>query len=87
MEVAQQLRMVAQGCIEDPDYARTVLEGDGYPEVRQALVADLEVADGVKGFLTRRPTNAFGIQSWDGLRSHWSDLEFGNTRSIIIIGG
>lgn len=86
MEAVLRLRTVAQGCIEDPDYARSVLEGDDHPEVRQALVADLELADGVKGFLTRPPTDAFGIQSWDGLRSLWSDLEFGNTRSIIIVG-
>lgn len=76
----QQLRTVAQGCIEDPDYARTVLEGDGYPEVRQALVADLEVADEVKGF------QSSAIYNWDGLRSQWCDLEFGHTRSIIIVG-
>jgi len=41
---------VARRAATDPGYAAQLLEGEEYPEVRDAIIADLKEADEVEGF-------------------------------------
>jgi hypothetical protein len=92
-----ELSAVAQRCIDDPEYARTVLESEGYPEVQAALLADLGADPDVKGFLNPQPLppfhgddashKAYARNDWGVLANRWSGMEFLQTRGIIIIGG
>ena len=46
---------VAKKALEDPDYAQQVIEGDDHPEVKEAILADLEEGAGeVEGFAFSR---------------------------------
>jgi hypothetical protein len=91
-----ELSDIAQRCIDDPEYARTVLESEGYPEVQAALLADLGADPDVKGYLNPQPLppggddashGAYKRNDWGVLASRWSGMEFLQTRAIIIIGG
>ena len=90
-----ELSDVAQRSLEDPEYARGVLEGNRYPEVRAALEADLAADSEVSGYLNPQPLPPFhdteGTRrfrhDWAVLSDRWSSMEFMQTRAIIIIGG
>ncbi len=88
-----QLSEVAQRCIDDPECARGVLEGDQYPELQAALAADLAADPDVKGFLNPQPlppregSPYVAPHDWGMLASRWSSMEFAQTRGIIIVGG
>jgi hypothetical protein len=89
-----ELSDIAQRCVDDPEYARGVLEGDGYPEVQAALLADLGAEPEVKGLLNPQPLppkEAFSQyippHDWGMLANRWSSMEFLQTRGIIIVGG
>lgn len=69
---------VAARCIDDPEYARDVLNGDAHPAVRAAILADWK-NDEVTGFFNPQPDppgfqadiqlvplNEF-VQRWNGL--------------------
>jgi hypothetical protein len=75
-----ELSDIAQRCIDDPEYARTVLEREGYPEVQAALLADLGADSEVKGYLNPQPLPPFGDDAslgahrrndWGVLASRW----------------
>jgi hypothetical protein len=87
-----EVRNVAQHCIDDPQYARGVLESDQYPEVQAALLADLGAEPEVKGYLNPQPLpphgddasrSAFYQRDWGFLAERWSNFEFIQTRGII----
>ena len=40
---------IAARCLQDPEFAQQVLAGEEYPEVKQALVADLQGTAEVQG--------------------------------------
>lgn len=91
-----ELSDIAQRCIDDPEYARTVLESEGYPEVQAALLADLGADPEVKGYLNPQPLpphgdvaslGAYSRKDWGVLASRWSGMDFLQTRAIIIVGG
>ncbi|HEX6475696.1 MAG TPA: hypothetical protein VF005_00355 [Acidimicrobiales bacterium] len=90
-----ELSDIAQRCIDDPEFARGVLEGNRYPEVRAALEADLAADPEVEGYLNPQPLPPFNDTEalsrfrgdWSALTSRWSSLNFAQTRGIIIIGG
>lgn len=91
-----ELSEVARRSIEDPQYARQVLEGSRYPEVRAALEADLAADPEVKGFLNPQPlppfhdterSSRFARVDWGVLANRWSSFDFAQTRGIIIVGG
>lgn len=91
-----ELSDVAQRSIDDPQYARQVLEGNQYPEVRTALEADLTADPEVKGFLNPQPlppfhdtggSSRFAQVDWGVLASRWSSFDFVQTRAIIVVGG
>jgi hypothetical protein len=42
---------VAARCLEDADFARQILEGEEYPDVRAAIIADLDDEESVKGHI------------------------------------
>jgi hypothetical protein len=89
-----ELSDVAQRCVDDPEYARGLLEGDDYPEVKAALLADLGADAEVKGYLNPQPLppkEAFSQDirphNWGMLVNRWSSMEFLQTRGIIIVSG
>jgi len=51
---ATDVKDVAQRAIDDPAYAWELLQGDEHPEVRDALLADMDGSDDVSGYLGRR---------------------------------
>jgi hypothetical protein len=53
--VEDQTKEVAARCLADGDYARRILEGEEYPEVRNAIIADLSEEDAVHGYLNPQP--------------------------------
>ncbi|MGH2588023.1 MAG: hypothetical protein ACRDJE_24145 [Dehalococcoidia bacterium] len=59
---------VAARCVADPAYALAILDGEDYPEVREAILADLqeELGDGVDRFLNPQPIPP-GIRGWSRL--------------------
>jgi hypothetical protein len=59
---------VAARCIADPAYALAILDGEDFPDVREAILADLqeELEDGVDGYLNPQPIPP-GIQGWSRL--------------------
>ena len=88
-----EVRDVVQRCVDDPQYARGVLEGDRYPEVQTALRADLEADPEVKGYLNPQPlppkpnpeqfSTYIPPHDWGMLVDRWSSMEFIQTRAII----
>jgi hypothetical protein len=87
MATKQEISDVAQRAIDDPEYARQVLEGDEHPEVREALAKDLgEEEAEVTGFLNPQPLPPRDW-NWSVLIGRWSSLRFASTRSIIVVGG
>jgi hypothetical protein len=86
---------VARRAVADPDFAKTVLEGDEHPEVRDALIQDLWGADEVSGFLNPQPIPpgrgmpiGRWCPDWNGdIAPRWGGINFAATRSIIIVGG
>lgn len=53
--MSESTEAIAARCLEDADFARQVLEGDEYPEVRGAIIADLEDENSVTGYLNPCP--------------------------------
>jgi len=83
----------AQRCLDDHDFARSVLDGtEDYPEVRAALLADLGAAsnDGdaeVEGFLNPQPFppggGGFGSPGGgDPYMRKQGDFNFGGTQFV-----
>jgi hypothetical protein len=83
---------VAKKCLEDPDYAKTVLESDEYPEVRSALWEDLKADDEVSGFLNPQPLppgpdDRQLLRDWRVMVApRWRGIQFLQLRSFIGIG-
>ena len=50
------IEQIAARCLDDPEFAQSVLSGDTYPEVREAIVADLYGTDA-----TGSEVEAFGV--------------------------
>lgn len=50
--MAESIHEIAARCLDDADYARKILEGEDYPEVRSAIIADLEDDNAVQGYLS-----------------------------------
>jgi hypothetical protein len=48
---AESTATIAARCLDDADFARQVLEGEEYPDVRAAIIADLDDEQSVKGHL------------------------------------
>ena len=64
---------VAARCLRDAAFARSILAGDEYPEVRGAILADLQAASEVQGFLNPQATPPGGAQTFVlGIDRSWS---------------
>jgi len=81
---------IASRCIEDPDFARKILEGDDYPEVRMAIIADLEADMNVEGYLNPCPLPpgeiGFAAAAWSqqgAVFQNWSALPRLNLNSLL----
>jgi hypothetical protein len=81
---------VAQRAMDDPEYAWNILQGDEHPEVRDALVQDLQASDDVSGYPNPQPLPPKMLVPYDTWRSQiaprWSSMNFAATRGIIIVG-
>ncbi len=76
--MALSIQEVAARCLQDPFYTRWILESDACPQVRAAILADLQAGGEVQGFFNvltglsgRTQTFVVGVQSswrrWNGL--------------------
>jgi hypothetical protein len=69
---------IASRCIEDPAFARQVLEGDEYPEVRTAIVADAVDGAEVAGFFNPQPdpprADGGDLMKFDRVGDQWGQL-------------
>ena len=71
------IHTVAARCIEDPTFARQVLEGDDYPEVRQAIVADAVNGAEVAGFFNPQPDppgRSGELMKFDRIGDQWGQI-------------
>jgi hypothetical protein len=83
---------IAARCLEDPAFARQVLEGDDYPAVRGAIVADIKEEQSVTGYLNPQPlppgpSDRFAISSWARqvqLWNNWNTLSRVTLNNLII---
>jgi hypothetical protein len=84
------IKDVAQRAIDDPEYAWEVLQGSEHPEVRDALIQDIQGSDEVGGYLNPQPLPPKSL-SYDAWRTEiaprWSTINFAATRGIIVVGG
>ena len=63
----------AARCLEDPAFARAVVQGESYPRVREAILADLQAAHEVEGFLNPQPLPPRELQAFVlGINPAWS---------------
>jgi hypothetical protein len=49
--MAQNTQEIAARCLEDPEFAQQIIDGDEHEEVRSAILSDLEEAADVTGFI------------------------------------
>lgn len=91
--MAESTEAIAARCLEDPAFARQVLAGDDYPAVRSAIIADLEEARDVEGYLNPQPLppgppeKGFGatfLTQQDHVWHQWSTLRRANVRRLMI---
>ena len=77
---------VAKRCIEDAVFARTILDGDDYPEVREALLADLgpDAEGDVQGYCVSFQPQAWSTLSFTNLGTL---ARPGTNNAIIVVGG
>jgi len=80
--MAESTRAIAARCLEDVDFAQQVLESEQYPEVRDAIIADLEAEQEVAGHLNPQPLppreSVLSRISWaqyTPVWSRWSSLD------------
>lgn len=70
--MTESIRDVAARCLRDPMYTRWLLEGDAYPEVREAILADLQVGSEVQGFFNPQPVATSRVQAFvHGIGPSW----------------
>jgi hypothetical protein len=81
---------VAARCIDDPAYAREVLNGDDHPAVRAAIVADWRDEE-VSGYFNPQPDPP-GFQAdiqnvaFDGFAQKWKSIGHPNLNSFVVPG-
>jgi hypothetical protein len=83
-------RAVAARCLEDSAFAREVLAGEDYPDVRNAIIADLEEARDVAGALNPQPLppgdRGFALSLWvqqERIWGEWSNLDRKNLHGLV----
>jgi len=85
------VQSVAQRAIDDPEYAWELLQGEEHAAVRDAIIADLQGADDVSGFLNPQPLpprQEITRDLWKAqIAPRWNTIDFATTRGIIIVGG
>ena len=81
---------IAARCLEDVAFTRQVLAGDDYPEVRNAIIADLEDARGVEGQLNPQPLppgeRGFALSLWvqqERIWGRWDALPRENLNRLL----
>jgi hypothetical protein len=89
--MAETTAAIAARCLEDPAFARAVLQSDDYPVVRGAIIADLEEEHDSTGYLNPQPlppgpdrslTWAQDSQTW----GRWTTLRRSHVRRLAIGG-
>jgi hypothetical protein len=77
-------------CLEDVGFARQVLAGDDHPEIRNAIIADLEQARGVEGQLNPQPLppgeRGFAVSLWvqqERIWGRWDALPRENLNGLL----
>lgn len=88
--MAETTAAIAKRCVEDGTFAQQILEGDSYPEVRDAIMADIEAAGEVQGFLNPQPLPPgpdrtrllSSVARQQNLYVSWSTLPLANLRAL-----
>lgn len=78
---------IARRCIDDPDFARTVLNGVDHPEVREALLADLAEGPEVAGYFNPQPMppgDKARVESINlpDVSAQWGSLNFTHLKAL-----
>ena len=81
---------IAARCLEDVAYARQVVASDDHPEVRNAIIADLEEARGAAVQLNPQPlppgADLFALSLWvqhERIWNQWADLPRQNLAGLL----
>jgi hypothetical protein len=81
---------IAARCLEDIAYARQVVASDDHPEVRNAIIADLEEARGAAVQLNPQPlppgADLFALSLWvqhERIWNQWGDLPRENLARLL----
>lgn len=79
---------IAQRCIDDPAFARTLLNGVDHPEVREALLADLADGPEVAGYFNPQPMppgDKSRVESINlpDLSAQWGSLNFTHLTALV----
>ncbi len=54
-QTSQDMQAIARRCLEDPEFAQELINGEEYPTLREALLEDIAEASEVQGFLNPCP--------------------------------
>lgn len=82
----------AQRCIDDPTFAQEVLDGDDHPEVRHALLLDIQQGSDVLGFFNPCPEpppqgmpqpTTDPVELPTDIKNQWSRMEFLQLRALV----
>ena len=76
---------IAARCIEDPGFARQVLDADQYPEVREAIAADVVEGAEVAGFFNPQPDppgHDGDLVRFDRVSEMWGQLNLVQLRGL-----
>jgi hypothetical protein len=88
--VESHAEVIAARCLEDIAFAREVLAGDDFPQIRNAIIADLEDARGVEGDLNPQPMppgeQGFAMSLWvqqERIWGRWDALPRENLNRLL----
>ena len=77
-------------CLDDAAFAREVLTGEAHPEIRGAIIADLEAARRIEGDLNPQPMppgeSGFAVSLWvqqERIWGRWSELSRENLGRLL----
>jgi hypothetical protein len=76
---------IAARCIDDPGFARQVLETDEYPEVRAAIAADAVDGTEVTGYFNPQPDppgKVGDLMRFDRVSEMWGQLNLVQLRGL-----
>lgn len=90
-QISGEMAAIARRCMEDAEYAQGLIAGDQYPEIREALLADIAANAEVQGFLNPCPeppgvqfTNPAALKGAPAFipQAQWTTFGFANLNAL-----